>query len=297
MSYSELDIRYGRIFTYGVGAFYRPRKSVLLSLDASGIHRTRSEERVVGDIVNSGGDWFYGDLGVTYLYNDRLAVGLTARLPLYSNVNGEQISQSWGVNSFISITFGKESDEHDHDHGDEHDHGHEGEHEGHEGEHEHEGHEGHEGEHEGHEGEHEHEGHEGEHEGHEGEHGHESAGEHRSGDIAVLAAGGRSFDLAAAAVPGKFVVIDFWAEWCAPCIEIKAILTDYAAKYSQLAVRKVEVPSFDEPVAKQHLKGVSGLPVIWIMDANGQIIRKLESVPIDKLRKELDAILGPPPSN
>ena len=41
------------------------------------------------------------------------------------------------------------------------------------------------------------------------------------------------------------------------------MLDEVAAQHPELTVWRVEVPDFDAPVAKAHLDGVSGLPVVW----------------------------------
>ena len=64
-----------------------------------------------------------------------------------------------------------------------------------------------------------------------------------------------------------------------------------AAKNSILAVRKVEVPTFESPVAMQHLPKVSGLPVVWIFDTNGQLAHKLEGTNLAEVRTKVTSLL------
>ncbi len=35
------------------------------------------------------------------------------------------------------------------------------------------------------------------------------------------------------------------------------------------------MPDFDTPVAKEHLKGIKGLPVVWIFDRGGVLAASL----------------------
>ena len=131
----------------------------------------------------------------------------------------------------------------------------------------------------------------------EDEHDHDHGDEHEDGSAPKpasgtstndLAVGGASFALAEAAVPSKVTVIDFWAEWCAPCEQIDALLREMAEENSELAVRRVEVPSFDSPVARAHLKGVSALPVIWIFDRSGNLLEKLDGIGPDDVRAKVE---------
>jgi thioredoxin 1 len=96
------------------------------------------------------------------------------------------------------------------------------------------------------------------------------------GDVQHAARRGKSFDRKRLHVPGKITVVDFWADWCEPCKEVTATLQELAAKYpDKLAVRMVEVPAGDAPVAQEHLGGTVHLPLVWFLDANGKKVAEL----------------------
>lgn len=262
LTYSETDIRYGTNLGYGLGVSYRATKRVLLDAAFRGAHRSSSRSRVNGTLVNSGGSWWYADVGATLPVSDRLGLGVSATIPFLADVNGEQISQSWSARAFVAITFGLGGgDEHEdgaeHDHGDEH------------GEHGDDDHADGDGDH--------------------GDHGdHDS----ERGAVADLATGGASFALEDAAIDGKIVVIDFWADWCKPCKVIERDLDALTAVHDDLVVRRVEVPSFDAPVAREHLAGAQGLPIVWILDRRGRLTHKLEAVAPARVVLVLEALLA-----
>ena len=58
-----------------------------------------------------------------------------------------------------------------------------------------------------------------------------------------------------------------------------------------LAVRRVEVPTFETPVAKEHLPNAKGLPIIWIYDRQGKLLKKLEAVSPEEAKSEVEKAL------
>jgi thiol-disulfide isomerase/thioredoxin len=86
-------------------------------------------------------------------------------------------------------------------------------------------------------------------------------------------------------------LIDFWAEWCEPCHVITHQLSQIAASHSNVAIRKAEVPDFEQPVFLEHLKGSPGLPAVWIFDETGTLVIKLAAVSPPKVLEELNKVL------
>ncbi|HYU05915.1 MAG TPA: thioredoxin [Thermoplasmata archaeon] len=57
-----------------------------------------------------------------------------------------------------------------------------------------------------------------------------------------------------------YVVVDFWAEWCAPCRAIEPIVEDLAKRYAE-KVTFVKVNTDENPVTPQRFM-VMGIPTI-----------------------------------
>jgi thioredoxin 1 len=73
-----------------------------------------------------------------------------------------------------------------------------------------------------------------------------------------------------AAVP---TVIDFWAEWCAPCRQIKPIMEDLATKYDgQVKIVKLNA---DENPQTMTRYGVRALPTLLAFK-NGQVVQQVQ---------------------
>lgn len=97
---------------------------------------------------------------------------------------------------------------------------------------------------------------------------------HPSANLSWLSRGGEAIGpLAAQAVPGKVTVFDFYADWCAPCRKVDRFLFEQLARRDDLAVRKVNVVSWDTPVAREHLAQVPSLPFLVVAGPDGRVRR------------------------
>jgi len=67
----------------------------------------------------------------------------------------------------------------------------------------------------------------------------------------------------------KPVLVDFWAEWCAPCRAIAPIVTEIAGEYDG-KVRIVKMNVDDNP-ATPGKYGVRGIPTL-ILFKNGEVV-------------------------
>ena len=68
--------------------------------------------------------------------------------------------------------------------------------------------------------------------------------------------------------PGSTVLVDFWAEWCAPCKMIAPILDEVATAYQgKLSIAKMNV---DENRAMPAKFGIRGIPTLMLFK-NGEL--------------------------
>ncbi len=71
---------------------------------------------------------------------------------------------------------------------------------------------------------------------------------------------------------GKPAIVDFWAEWCAPCRQIAPIVEELAAQYGdQLTVVKVDVDS-NPAIAGRY--GVRSIPTVLAI-SGGQVVEQI----------------------
>ena len=77
------------------------------------------------------------------------------------------------------------------------------------------------------------------------------------------------------------VLVDFWAEWCAPCRQIAPLLEELASELSEtLEIAKIDVDSNPATPGKY---GVRGIPTL-ILFKNGEVAAtKVGALPKTKL--------------
>lgn len=102
-----------------------------------------------------------------------------------------------------------------------------------------------------------------------------------------------SVDLAAHRVTGKVTVFDFYADWCLPCKDLDRQLQDLMLSRPDLAVRRIDVGSFDSPVARQHLAEIEELPFVMVFSPEGQLVDAFSGLDEPRLRAALDAATAP----
>lgn len=112
---------------------------------------------------------------------------------------------------------------------------------------------------------------------------------------------------------GRWVVLNFWATWCAPCVEempaLQQIADDYADTLTLLGVNMRETPqevaAFIEAQAIRYPilinpgdqmlldYTVTGLPQTFIIDPAGEIVyRSFGAITLDSFATLLDTFIG-----
>lgn len=94
-------------------------------------------------------------------------------------------------------------------------------------------------------------------------------------------------------VPGKVTVFDFYAVWCAPCRKIDAHLFPLLGRRSDLAVRKLNVVSWETPVAERYLRNASSLPYVVVYGKRGQRVAAIAGLDLDAIDRAIDKAGAP----
>lgn len=85
------------------------------------------------------------------------------------------------------------------------------------------------------------------------------------------------------------VLIDFYANWCAPCKMMEPVIEQLAKDYQgKIKVAKLDVDQ-NQALASQY--GIMSIPAFLVFK-NGKVIKQLlGAMPKDQLKKELDNLL------
>jgi len=87
----------------------------------------------------------------------------------------------------------------------------------------------------------------------------------------------------------ELILVDFWADWCGPCIQIGPILEDIANKHKdKIKILKLNI---DENPNIPQKYGVRGIPTLMLFKMGNLIDTKIGSLPQSALEAWLESNL------
>lgn len=109
-----------------------------------------------------------------------------------------------------------------------------------------------------------------------------------SADLVRLSHAGEDVpELAAHAAPGKVTVFDFYADWCAACRKVDAHVFRLLQQRGDLAVRKLNVVSWETPLAERYLREVEALPLLVVYGKDGREVARVTGGDVAALDRAL----------
>jgi thiol-disulfide isomerase/thioredoxin len=93
-----------------------------------------------------------------------------------------------------------------------------------------------------------------------------------------------------AAPPGGITVVDYWATWCAPCVEISRRLDEAARRWPDVRIVSVDASRWPADDAPPLPRGAGGLPVIELLDETGARLALLVGPDALRVVERVDAL-------
>ncbi|WP_257461264.1 thioredoxin family protein [Archangium lipolyticum] len=88
-------------------------------------------------------------------------------------------------------------------------------------------------------------------------------------------------------VPGKVTVFDFYADWCTVCREVDRHVFALLNRRSDVAYVKLNVVSWETPLARRYLSNAPGLPLLVVYGKDGGKVATLSGGDTQALDKAI----------
>ena len=85
--------------------------------------------------------------------------------------------------------------------------------------------------------------------------------------IRIVSNGGEQVDLPSLLSPGKITIVDFYAEWCGPCLQISPQLEQLAKTDPDVVLLKIDIVKWNTPITRQF--GIQSVPNVRVFGRTG----------------------------
>lgn len=94
---------------------------------------------------------------------------------------------------------------------------------------------------------------------------------------------GQQTDVSKHLALGNITVVDYYADWCGPCKQVSPALEQLAKSDPEIALRKVDIVSFDSAVAKQY--HIHSIPRVEVYGRKGQLVGTVSGASAEQVRQ------------
>ncbi|MCA1663542.1 MAG: thioredoxin family protein [Myxococcales bacterium] len=88
-------------------------------------------------------------------------------------------------------------------------------------------------------------------------------------------------------VRGKVTIFDFYADWCGPCRKVDAHVFELLESRSDVAYRKLDIVSWESPLAKHYLADAPSLPYVIVYGKDGKPAGKMSGLALHDLDRAI----------
>jgi thiol-disulfide isomerase/thioredoxin len=109
-------------------------------------------------------------------------------------------------------------------------------------------------------------------------------------DVQKLVDAGQDLpSLEAHVVRGKVTVFDFYADWCGPCRQVDEHVYEVLKRRADVAYRKLNVVSWESPLAKHYMAATPNLPYVVVYGKDGKPAGQMSGLKLDELDRAIAA--------